>query len=240
MLNALNDLFKRTSELHQAEQRFTADAAHELRTPIAALRAQAQVAMAETDPVKQQRALQNTLAGCDRASRLVDQLLTLAKLENQTSVELQDCHLIQIIQQCLADLAPRAIHKQQELGFDYDEKLLDQVQANPVLLAVLFRNLIDNAIRYSPSHARINISLSSQTRGLLLLIEDSGQGMDQAAISRLGERFFRVADQQENGSGLGWSIVHRIAHAHQLAIQVKPSEQLGGLAIHIHFPNLNN
>ena len=240
MLNALNDLFKRTSELHQAEQRFTADAAHELRTPIAALRAQAQVAMAETDPTQQQRALQNTLAGCDRASRLVDQLLTLAKLENQTSVELQDCHLIQIIQQCLADLAPRAIHKQQELGFDYDEKLSDQVQANPVLLAVLFRNLIDNAIRYSPIHARINISLSSQTRGLLLLIEDSGQGMDQAAIARLGERFFRVADQQENGSGLGWSIVHRIAQAHQLAIQVKPSEQLDGLAIHIHFPNLNN
>ena len=240
MLNALNDLFKRTSELHQAEQRFTADAAHELRTPIAALRAQAQVAMAETDPIKQQRALQNTLAGCDRASRLVDQLLTLAKLENQTSVELQDCHLIQIIQQCLADLAPRAIQKQQELGFDYDEKLSDQVQANPVLLAVLFRNLIDNAIRYSPSQARINISLRSQTGGLLLLIEDSGQGMDQAAIARLGERFFRVADQQENGSGLGWSIVHRIAQAHQLAIRVKPSEQLGGLAIHIHFPNLNN
>jgi two-component system sensor histidine kinase QseC len=237
MIKALNDLFQRTHDLHKAEQRFTADAAHELRTPIAALRTQAQVALAETDPVLQKRALQNTLAACDRASRLVDQLLTLAKLENQTQVEMHACHLSQLIKQCMADLAPRAIQKQQQLGFDCDETISDQTYANEVLLAVLFRNLIDNAIRYSPTLAIINISLSSDGDNLLVVIEDSGKGMDQSAIEQLGERFLRVTEEQESGSGLGWSIVHSIVQVHQLAIQVKTSKKLGGLAIHIHFQN---
>lgn len=240
MIKALNDLFQRTNDLHKAEQRFTADAAHELRTPIAALRTQAQVALAETDPVLQKRALQNTLAACDRASRLVDQLLTLAKLENQAQVEMHACHLSQLIKQCMADLAPRAIHKQQQLGFDYDEAIADEISANEVLLSVLFRNLIDNAIRYSPTQAVINIRLSSDNDNLLVVIEDSGKGMDQSAIQRLGERFFRVTEQEESGSGLGWSIVHRIAQVHLLAIRIKPSKDLGGLAVTIHFPHQVN
>ncbi len=235
MLEALNDLFQRTNALHKAEQRFTADAAHELRTPIAALRTQAQVAMAETDPLLQKHALQNTVAACDRASRLVDQLLTLAKLENQAQVTMQTCHLAQLVKQCVADLAPRAIHKQQQLGFDFDETIADEVNANEVLLSVLFRNLIDNAIRYSPPLAVINIRLSHDKDNLEVVIEDSGKGMDPNAIKRLGERFFRVTEQAESGSGLGWSIVHRIAQVHQIAIRIAPSSDLGGLAIHLQF-----
>ncbi|MBR7800991.1 ATP-binding protein [Undibacterium fentianense] len=235
MLNALNDLFQRTNALHQAEQRFTADAAHELRTPIAALRAQAQVAMAESDPIRRQLAMQNTLTACDRAGRLVDQLLTLAKLENQAQIALQSTHLSRLIKQCLADLAPRAVHKQQQLSFDCDDGISDQIQANELLLTVLFRNLIDNAIRYSPSHAIINIRLNKVDKKLCVEIEDSGNGLDQAAIDRLGERFFRTTEQHESGSGLGWSIVRRIAEVHQLVIKTSRSEQLGGFMIHIEF-----
>jgi signal transduction histidine kinase len=134
----------------------------------------------------------------------------------------------------------RLMNNLPKLGFDYHETMADEIKANEVLLSVLLRNLIDNAIRYSPSLAVINIRLSGDNDNLLVVIEDSGKGMDQSAIQRLGERFFRVTEQEESGSGLGWSIVHRIAQVHQLSIRIRPSKDLGGLAVTIHFPHQVN
>ena len=231
MIAALNGLFERIGQLLESERRFTADAAHELRTPIAAIRMQAQVAMGEADDALRQHALQGTLEGCDRATRLVGQLLSLSRLEAVESPAMADVDLRALAQRVVAELAPKAIGKQQSLEFEGSEPCV--VPGNETLLAVLVRNLVDNAVRYSPPAARIQVSVRRQGAQVVLGVEDSGPGLDAADRQRLGERFFRVTGSVESGSGLGWSIVRRIAAVHRLKIDVGDSTALGGLAVRV-------
>ncbi|MGE5450525.1 MAG: ATP-binding protein [Acidobacteriota bacterium] len=236
MLDALNGLLTRIAELMESERRFTADAAHELRTPIAAIRTQAQVAMAETDDALRRHALQATLEGCDRATRLVEQLLTLSRLETGTPPVLAQLDLPALVKRVVADLAPAAIHKQQVVELEADAPCT--VPGDPTLLSVLIRNLVDNAIRYSPEGAQIRVRLVPQGPALDLLVEDSGPGMKASDRARIGERFFRVMGTGQSGSGLGWSIVQRIAAAHQAEVQVANSAELGGLQVRVHWPDV--
>jgi two-component system, OmpR family, sensor histidine kinase QseC len=236
MVSALNALFERIVTLLESERRFTADAAHELRTPIAAIRIQAQVALGEADEALRRHALQFTLDGCDRATRLVDQLLTLSRLEAGAAPDLTAVDLRALTWRVVAEVAPRAISKNQTLDFDVLEAC--SVAGNETLLAVLVRNLVDNAVRYSPPSARIKVSVRQQAGDgkngqVVLSIEDSGPGLAEAERQRLGERFFRVVGSSESGSGLGWSIVRRIAAVHRMGLEVEPSEALGGLAVHL-------
>ena len=231
MIAALNGLFERIGQLLESERRFTADAAHELRTPIAAIRMQAQVAMGEADDALRQHALQGTLEGCDRATRLVGQLLSLSRLEAVESPAMANVDLRALAQRVVAELAPKAIGKQQSLEFEGSEPCV--VPGNETLLAVLVRNLVDNAVRYSPPAARIQVSVRRQGAQVVLGVEDSGPGLDAADRQRLGERFFRVTGSLESGSGLGWSIVRRIAAVHRLKIDVGDSTALEGLAVRV-------
>jgi two-component system sensor histidine kinase QseC len=231
MVESLNQLFERIGSLLESERRFTADAAHELRTPIAAIRAQAQVAMGETDDSLRQHALENTLEGCDRATHLVEQLLTLSRLEAVGPLALDSVDLNSLARKVIAGLAPAAIRKDQVLEFTPSEGCV--IAGNETLLAALVRNLVDNAIRYSPSGARIHISIRHKEGQLILSIEDSGPGLGESELARLGERFFRVIGNSESGSGLGWSIVRRIAQVHQLELRAERSAELGGLAVHV-------
>lgn len=231
VVDALNGLFERIGLLLESERRFTADAAHELRTPIAAIRTQAQVAMGEPDAALRRHALQGTLEGCDRAIRLVEQLLTLARLEGVAAPDMAAVDLRALGQRAVAEVASKAIAKQQILEFDADAPC--SVPGNETLLAVLVRNLVDNAVRYSPPGARVKVALRQQTGQVVLSVEDSGPGLDAADLTRLGERFFRVPGSAESGSGLGWSIVQRIAAVHALTLQAAPSAELGGLAVHV-------
>ena len=242
VLAALNGLFGRIEALMQAERRFTADAAHELRTPIAAVRAQAQVAMAEPDVDRRHAALQATLDGCDRATRLVEQLLTLARLEAGAAPEFAPVALDALARQEAATLGLAAVRRQQTLAVDADLAGVAPVRGNAPLLSALLRNLLDNAIRYSPPQATIAVRVAAvpatagQAGGIGLRIDDSGPGLDDAQRARLGERFFRVGDSGMPGSGLGWSIVQRIAAAHGARWQVGRSATLGGLAVELVFP----
>ena len=229
MVDALNGLLARIATLLESERRFTADASHELRTPIAAIRAQAQVALAETDDAQRRQALHNTLAGCDRASHLVEQLLTLSRLEAADAPDLTPLDLSELARQAVADLAHQAIGKQQTLSFEGAPDC--RLPANATLMAVLLRNLIDNAIRYSPAHAQIQVSLTAQHQQVTLCVQDSGPGLSDDDAQRLGERFFRVPGSAESGSGLGWSIVRRIAAVHHLKIDLARSPELGGLRV---------
>ncbi|MEO5660166.1 MAG: ATP-binding protein, partial [Polaromonas sp.] len=234
LIASLNSLFERISLLLESERRFTADAAHELRTPIAAIRVQAQVAMGEADDALRQHALQATLEGCDRATRLVEQLLSLSRLEAvnlNAAPAMAAVDLRALAQRVVAELAPKAIGKNQSLEFDAAEPC--SIPGNQTLLAVLVRNLVDNAVRYSPPAARIRVAVQQQNGQVVLSVEDSGPGLDDAQRQRLGERFFRVTGSLESGSGLGWSIVRRIAAVQQLAIKVGSSPALGGLAVHV-------
>ena len=234
MLDALNRLFERIGGMVAAERRFTADAAHELRTPIAAIRAQAQVALAEADAAARAHALRATLAGCDRAAHLVDQLLLLSRLEAGATppASLQD--LGALAQQVVGELAPRAIAQGQTLGLDAQPGC--QLQGNASLLAVLLRNLIDNALRYSPGAAEVRVRVAKVDGRVQLQVHDSGPGLAEADLARLGERFFRVLGSARDGSGLGWSIVRRIAAAQGATVVVARSAALGGLAVTLHWP----
>lgn len=237
LLTSLNQLFERIGHLLEAERRFTADAAHELRTPIAAIRAQAEVALGASGDEERRHALQGTLQGCDRASRLVQQMLMLARLDATGLANPARVDLSVLVRQVAADLAPLALAKVQTLSLEGAD-VGCPVQGDADLLALLLRNLLDNAIRYSPRGAVIVLSLQGPQggRGALLALEDGGPGLEPAQLARLGERFFRVAGQDLPGSGLGWSIVRRIAEAHGASLATGRSERLGGLAVTLRWP----
>jgi two-component system sensor histidine kinase QseC len=239
LLDALNALFGRIAALMEAERRFTADAAHELRTPIAAIRTQAQVALGEADEALRRHALQATLAGCDRATRLVEQLLTLSRLESGAATPLGAVDLSALVRQGVADLAPVALAKQQDIELQGDAPLT--VTGDVTLLAVLVRNLVDNAIRYSPPGATVRVALAQSPAGAVRLsVEDSGPGLSEGDLQRLGERFFRVlgpgAPLGSSGSGLGWSIVRRVAAVQHIRLAVARSARWGGLAVTADWP----
>jgi len=234
MIDALNGLFQRIADLMESERRFTADAAHELRTPIAAIRAQAQVALGEVDAELRRHALHATLEGCDRATRLVAQLLTLSRLEAGAEGAAVDVDLSELVRRVVADEAPQGLRKQQAI--EVDSAVQCRVKGDATLLAVLTRNLVDNALRYSPARATVRITVQTGEAVVRLRVEDSGPGISDADMQRLGERFFRVLGSGEGGSGLGWSIVRRIAAAHGASIQVGSSPALGGLCTDVVWP----
>lgn len=231
MVDALNGLFGRIAAVLEGERRFTADAAHELRTPIAAIRAQAQVALAEEDAGERRRVLEKTLAGCDRAARLVEQLLTLSRLESAAPPALVPVDLGQVARRVASDLAPRALARGQSLELDADAGCT--IPGNEALLEVLVRNLLDNAIRYAPASARVKVGVGREAGRVVLTVEDSGPGIPEPDRARLGERFFRRLESAESGSGLGWSIVRRVAAVHGLDVRVGESAGLGGLRVRV-------
>lgn len=240
LVQALNALFERIDAMVASERRFTADAAHELRTPIAAIRAQAQVALgAGRDTAQRDHALQFTLAGCDRATRLVEQLLTLARLEAASGHSTapsgaRTTDLSTLTRRVAADLAPAALLRQQVLILDAPNAC--PVNGDETLLGVLVRNLIDNALRYSPTGATVQVTVSAQNHQTLFQVQDSGPGLTAPEMARLGERFYRVLGTEQSGSGLGWSIVRRVAGVFGAQVTVSRSETLGGLAVTVRWP----
>jgi len=235
LVTALNDLFARIASLLESERRFTADAAHELRTPIAAIRAQAQVAQgAGGDDAARAQALAATLAGCDRATRLVEQLLTLARLESTDAGPRETVDLAAVAREVLAELAPAALARGQSLELEADGAW--PVRGNATLLAVLLRNLADNALRYGGDGVRVVVTLAREAGGVVLRVEDSGPGLSDEQRAHLGERFFRVLGTAAPGSGLGWSIVRRIAAVHGAQVETARSAALGGLAVRVRLP----
>lgn len=230
LLDELNQLFSRTANVLVRERRFTSDAAHELRSPLAALKVQTEVAqLAHDDRALLERALANLDAGIDRATRLVDQLLTLSRLDSGQALESRTAEWQPLLQQAVVEHYAAA----QEAGVELilSAPAAPQViQGHPLLLALLVRNLVDNAIRYSPPGGEVQIRL--EPVGLTVL--DDGPGIDPALLSRVGERFYRPPGQSQSGSGLGLSIVHQIAHLHGFTVVVKNRES-GGLAVTIRF-----
>jgi two-component system, OmpR family, sensor histidine kinase QseC len=233
LITALNRLFERIAGSLESERRFTADAAHELRTPIAAIRAQAQVAQAARQQGQRQHAFDATLQGCDRVTHLVEQLLMLARLEGVAIMPGATVDLSEIVRRVVIDLAPLAVARQQSIELQLSG--VRRLDGEPALLGALVRNLVDNAIRYSPVGAPVLVEISGAAGEVVLSVSDGGPGLSEAQQQRLGERFFRVLGTGQSGSGLGWSIVRRIAAAHGARITVGSSPRLSGLAISVTF-----
>ena len=234
LVRALNRLFEQMAHQMDGERRFTADAAHELRTPIAAIRMQAQVALGTDQSSERQNALHAVLQGCDRATRLVAQLLQLARLDADGAEQgAVACDAVAETRATLADLGPQAVAKRQALSLDAPASL--PLSMPPGLVGVLVGNLVDNAQRYSPEGARIQVAWDALPLPRLV-VQDSGPGLSEAEMSRLGDRFFRVLGNGADGSGLGWSIVRRLAQRYRLQIQVQRSAELGGLRVVLTWP----
>ncbi|MFA7350584.1 MAG: ATP-binding protein [Methylotenera sp.] len=234
LAQALNDLFARLQQAFEGERRFTADAAHELRTPLAALKIQAQVALRANDEVERNTALENVLRGVDRATRLVEQLLTLARVDPETAtlafkpIELQD-----LAASVMRDLEPLAHAKHIEMALEVNSAC--SVLGDDAQLGLLLRNLIDNAIRYTPAGGRVLVALQSNG-GVSIEVCDTGPGIAEAERDQVLQRFYRISGSGEEGSGLGLSIVRRIAELHgaQLILSGNPSGT--GLLVKVLWP----
>ena len=235
LIGALNALFDRLRTSLEQERRFTADAAHELRTPLAAVKTQAQVAIGATADAERTRALANVVAGTDRASRLVEQLLVLARLDPQTALPPgQTVDLQALAQQGVAESAPAAAGKGIEVGLA--PVAAAPVAGDAVLLAVLLRNLLDNAVRYTPPGGEVEVSVRPVDGGVSLTVVDNGPGIPEAERGQVFERFHRVLGSGEAGSGLGLSIVRRIADLHRAGVSLEAGPGGRGLRVEVSFP----
>ncbi|HDR1473291.1 TPA: two-component system sensor histidine kinase QseC, partial [Pasteurella multocida] len=218
LIHNLNHFFERTATMLLRERRFTSDAAHELRSPLAALRIQTEVAqMAGDDALMREQALQNLTLGIDRASQLIERLLTLSRLDNLAELdEMEAIHWEPLIASLVSELYFSAQKRQMDLQFELIAAPPVQ-QGQPLLLSLMLRNLIDNALRYCPEGSTITIKLYADR----IVIEDNGNGVNDADLAKLGQRFYRPAGQNEKGSGLGLSIVQRIATLHHYQFRLE-------------------
>lgn len=231
-IEEMNRLFDRIS-LAQAEQRqFVADAAHELRTPLTALNLQLQILLAQSP---QSDALNNLHQGVLRLQHLVSQLLSLAKQEASQHLELVTAiSLNQITINCVEQLIQLAIQKDIDLGVEQAAELM--LHGEPSALHSIVYNLIDNAIKYTPRYGVINVSIFEQNHKAILRIEDSGVGIDLHHFQHIRQRFYRIHQHEEMGSGLGLSIVDRATERLGGTLRFSSSASLGGLCVEVEFP----
>lgn len=235
---ALNGLFARVAAAIDREQRFTADAAHELRTPISALKLHAQNLAASSDEEQRQTSLDGLMRGIRRCERLVAQLLELTRLEHAGErIAEARCDLARIVRDTAAELAPEALARDCELTVSAPESL--RVRGDPTLLGVLVRNLLDNAIRHGGQGGRggeVRVALVPEVSGCQLLVEDQGPGIPAAERAAVFERFRRGADATGPGSGLGLSIVARVVELHAGRLSVSDRSDGPGLRLSVHLP----
>lgn len=233
LIDRLNKLFVRIDASMQKERRFTADAAHELRTPVAGIKAQAQVARGATDEAERVHALDNAILGCDRAAHLIDQLLTLARIDTLDEAGTEPCQLGHIASEVIASIAPTALSQDVRLELAQGDET--GVRCNAVLLRILLRNLIDNAVRHTRAGTTVQIRISREHGQTVLSVSDNGPGIPEAELERVSERFYRPAGTSASGSGLGLSIVKRIAEIHAASLHLTAAESGTGLTVSVIF-----
>lgn len=233
LTQALDDLLERLEQSHRREQRFIADATHELRTPLAGLKVQAQVARGATDHHQRTEALESLTLGVDRATRLVTQLLTLARLDHHTRRDTsKPLELLEVVRELCVEIAPSAIDADIELTLIGAEHCM--VSAERTLLAVLIRNLIENAIQYGGSGKQITVSVHCTEQYAIVSVRDQGPGIPPQDLNRVFERFYRGTNQHAPGSGLGLSIVKGIADHCDAKVKLSNHDK-GGLSIAVKF-----
>lgn len=235
LVRATNELFARLERSFDNERRFTGDAAHELRTPLAALRTQAEVALSTASDERRARALQQVVEGVERATRLVEQMLLLARLDAADAARSfapQD--LAAVCAPAVAEAAGRGRARGAHVVLEGDSR--PRASGDAVMLGVLVRNLLENALRHAPDGGRVRVRLGTDAGAAILTIEDSGAGVPADLRERIFDRFFRGGDARGPGSGLGLSIVRRIVELHGGTIGASRSEDLGGLRVDVRLP----
>ena len=237
MIDELNKLFFRLQEGFEREKRFAADAAHELRTPLAAIKTQAQVALNAKNMDEKNTAIEKLISSVNRTTHIVQQLLTMSRLvpDSPTVNDFEDIDLVQVTRDMLTMLVPKAVEKHIELEFEANEKT-PPFKGNNTALCILIRNLVDNAIRYTPDNGHVTVHVKPQNNRVVLEVCDDGPGIPKALQVRVFERFFRVLGNKRAGSGLGLAIVKQIAGLHHAHIELDTPKAHSGLVVRVYFP----
>ncbi|WP_076998479.1 ATP-binding protein [Variovorax sp. KK3] len=239
LVQELNLLFDRVRRAFEAQRHFVADAAHELRSPLAALKLQVQGLQRAHDDAARDLAVGRLAAGIDRATRLVEQMLVLARQEASAAAgsPMETVDLREVARLALSDAIAAAQARGIDVGIADADDDAAQVQGRLEPLRTLLRNLLDNAIKYTPEGGRVDIRIARRNGASELIVEDSGPGLPEDERGRVFDRFYRSGEPQAPGSGLGLSIVKSIAEQHNAGLGIGRSEALGGLRVVLRFPS---
>jgi two-component system sensor histidine kinase TctE len=238
LIDAVNDLLERLKQVMAAQQRFVADAAHQLRTPFAGLKTQSELALRSDDPERKQHALKHIHTSTQHGIRLVNQLLALARNEpgGQSTDSFTTLNLNQLAQECTVNWVQMALEKNIDLGFEAAPSKV-KVQGDANSLMEMLNNLIDNAIRYTPEGGHITVSVKDTAQGAELSVEDNGPGIEPQHRERVFERFYRILGSGQSGSGLGLSIVAEVAKRHGAELKLDTGSNGTGTRISLRFPS---
>ncbi|HEX5126952.1 MAG TPA: sensor histidine kinase N-terminal domain-containing protein [Rhodocyclaceae bacterium] len=241
---AFNDMMARLEDNLQAQQRFIADAAHQMRTPIAGLKMHAELALQEAaqanDPLQLQRSIAHMHAGVERAARLINQLLALARAEASSEKvhAFTRIDLNELVREVLGDYVPLALSKGIDIGAE-DADVEIWLDATPILMFELVSNLVDNAVKYTPHGGRVTVRVArdpGDTHRILLTVQDSGPGIAPEDRERVFERFYRVLGSAAEGSGLGLSIVREVAELHGGDVVLRGGDGGVGTCVSVSLP----
>ncbi|HUX63066.1 sensor histidine kinase [Sulfuricella sp.] len=237
MIEALNALLQKLDTALGAQQRFISDAAHQLRTPLAALQTQVDLALHQKNDGDLRLTLQHLFAATERTVHLANQLLTLARAEPAGHLpgEMQPVDLSQIAQECAEEWVPRALAKNIDLGFELESARIIGI---PLLIRELLANLLDNAIRYTPAGGNITVRAMVQGNASVLEVEDNGPGIPASDADAVFERFYRIKGSPGDGCGLGLAIVREIARTHNATVEPKTPPTGQGTLMRVIFPVL--
>jgi two-component system sensor histidine kinase QseC len=235
LVSAMNELFARLERTFENERRFTGDAAHELRTPLAALKTQAEVALTTASDDRRRHALGQVVAGVEAATRVVEQMLALARIDASGPPAATAVDLERLARETVAECAAQAQARGVALACR-SEGTPPKVAGDEIMLQALLRNLVENAIRHAPDAGEVRVSVGAEAGGVALTVEDSGPGVPEELLTRIFDRFFRVAGGSGRGSGLGLSIARRVAQLHGGRIAAARSAELGGLQVRAWLP----
>jgi len=234
LTNTINELLQRLAHGIASQQRFIANAAHQLRTPLAGLKLQAARALREQNVEAMQPALVQIQNSADRMAHLTSQLLVLARSEPiEGDYELVPVDLVELARSTCMEFVPKALQRNIELGFESDELALI-IKGDAILLRELLANLLDNAITYGHEHGNILIKLERNPTPCLI-VEDDGPGIPESERQRIFERFYRIPGTAGVGCGLGLAIVKEIADLHKARLQLSPFNELAGTRIELKF-----
>ncbi|MEY4591205.1 MAG: hypothetical protein RIR18_100 [Pseudomonadota bacterium] len=241
LIDTFNSMLIRMRQNMDAQHRFIADAAHQMRTPLTGLKTQAQLALREIDPEQLRTSLVQIATGVDRAARLVNQLLTLARTEggdmNQHPKSPLDFNLL--LREIVEDWVVRALNKNIDLGFEPSTSEAN-IDGNSFLLREMSNNLIDNALRYTPEGGRVTVRVTAHGDFVIFEIEDNGIGVSEEQAELVFERFYRVSDSGAEGSGLGLAIVREIATQHRASVSLRRNPLEIGTVARVVFPTVSS
>ncbi|WP_460902690.1 ATP-binding protein [Paraburkholderia jirisanensis] len=234
LVDSINHVLSRLRDSLDRQRAFTADAAHELKTPLAAIKVQAQVALAEEDASLRRVAMERVVRAVDRSARLAEQLLLMARLDEHEKLSTSPLRAATIAKDAILANEQSARQKDMSIAFAGDTRA--EIAAEPVLIGILLDNLIDNAIKYGHAGGSIEVAVQRDNDRVLLTVRDDGPGVAHEDLAHLTNRFFRARGNQAMGSGLGLSIVARIVEHFDAQLRFGAGIGTRGLAVEVSFP----